>query len=148
MDLQARISGQPPGSTLQLLPGEFFGPVKVDKSITIVGRGKSTWVGSRQSPTIRIVAAGVQLQNLMVEVTRDKEGVAVEAAPGTNPVLLDCEIVGSVVGVPAENVRNSETAPEEEPVSIKLPSAATDERGSRGCPSFTFRGRRISASIR
>jgi hypothetical protein len=67
----------------------------------------------------------------MVEITTDQEGVVVQAAPGTNPVLLDCEVVGAVIGVPAQKMRVSEKAAEEKPLSITfLPpppmSAAVD----------------------
>lgn len=103
--LQATIDNQEPGNTLNLLPGEFFGQVVIDRPVTIVGRGRATWIGSRMFPTIRITAPGVVLKNLMVEVTTDPEGVAIEAAPESRPVLEDVRVTGALVGVPPENIR-------------------------------------------
>ena len=102
MNLQTLINAQSSNSKLDLPPGESFGQVVIDRPITIVGRGKSTWIGSRQSPAIRITAAGVMLRELMVEVTSGDDGVAVEADPGTNPVLVDVVVVGALIGVSVE----------------------------------------------
>lgn len=104
MDLQTLINGQPSGGKVELSPGEFFGQIIVDRPITIVGKGKSTWIGSRSGPTIRVTAPGVKLQNLMVEVTSGPEDVAVEAAPGTEPLLENVIIKGVSAGISPENV--------------------------------------------
>jgi len=113
MDLQALIDSQHPNSTLELPPGEFFGQVRIDRPITIVGHGKATWIGSRTAPTIIITSSGVRLRSLMVEITTGSEHVAIEASPGTDPVLEKVIVSGLVVGVPDENIR--EQVIEDEP---------------------------------
>jgi len=106
MDLQALINSQSPHSTLELPPGEFFGQVIIDRPLTIVGKGQSTWVGSRRGPTIIITCRGVKLQNLTVENTAGPEEIAIEASSGTDPVLESVVVRGLMVGVPLENVKD------------------------------------------
>jgi len=89
---------------LVLPPGEFFGQVIVDRPLTIVGKGKSTWIGSRSAPTIRITATGVKLQDLMVEVTAGPQEIVIQAEPGSNPILENVIAKGLIVGVSHENV--------------------------------------------
>ncbi len=105
MKLQPLINSQADNGTLQLPPGEFFGQVTIDRPMTIVGRGKGTWIGSRTSPTIRIRSSGVKLQNLLVEITTGPDDVAIEALPGVNPSLEDVQVRGRVVGVSAGNIK-------------------------------------------
>jgi len=107
MDLQALIKSQLPNGRLELPPGEFFGHVVIDRPLTVVGKGKSTWIGSKTAPTIRITAAGVKLQNFMVEVTTGSDGVAIEADPGTNPTLEDVIVWGLVKGVRKADIYDS-----------------------------------------
>jgi hypothetical protein len=45
----------------ELPPGEFSGQVPIDKPLTLVGKGKSTWIGSRAAPTVRTTSQGVKL---------------------------------------------------------------------------------------
>jgi len=106
MDLQALINSQIAHGKLELpAPGEFFGQITIDRPLTIIGRGKSTWIGSRLSPTIRITAQGVRLQKLTVENTVGPHEIALEADPGTNPILEGVLVKGMVVGVPSEHIR-------------------------------------------
>lgn len=131
MELQARILATEPHGILDLPSGEFFCSVTIGRPITVVGQGKATWIGSRVSPAIRITAPGVELRDLMVEHTSWEKGVALEAEPGTNPILRRVYLVGGLTGVPPENIRDTD----EEPISITfLPpppmSAATGEISS------------------
>lgn len=118
MDLQALVDSKSDHETLHLGPGEFFGSLTINRPICIVGQGKSTWIGSRRSPTVAITAPAVTLRNLTVEITSSPDDVAIEAAPTTNPVLWDVSAVGKVVGVPGDNIRNSQDGKGGKPVSI------------------------------
>ncbi len=114
MNLQSMINSQAPNTRLDLPPGEFFGQVMIDRPITIVGSGKGTWIGSKTSPTIRITSPGVRLSNLMVEVTTSRQAIAIDAAPGTEPVLENVIVRGGTSQVPRQNVldtRTKRTAP-------------------------------------
>lgn len=120
MGLQSLINGQSPGGKLELPPGEFFRQIIVDRPLTIVGRGASTWIGSRTSPTISITSPGVVLQQLMVEATGGPEYVAIEALPGTDPVLRDVIVKGLASGVPSQNIIDSTATKNERPNRISF----------------------------
>ncbi|GEM_PF-1506059 len=117
MTLQSLIDSEPPNGRLELLPGEYFGQVTIDRPITIIGKGMSTWIGSRTGPTIRISAPGVELRDLLVEITIDPEAIAIEAAPGTNPVLDNVLVRGRTSGIPRQNIRQPEVPGKE---SLKI----------------------------
>ncbi|GEM_PF-1320119 len=104
MNLQDMINSQPPSGRLKLLPGEFFEQVVIDRPMTIMGAGKGTWIGSRTPPTIKITSVGVKLVNMMVEITTDRQLIAIEAMSGTNPVLEDVIVRGRVTGVRPEDI--------------------------------------------
>jgi len=99
MDLQTLINAKSSNGKLDLLPGEYFGQVTIDRPMTIVGKGTSTWIGSKKSPAIRITVPGVRLQNLMVELTEDPHGSAIQAEAGCDPVLEDVIVRGLLPGV-------------------------------------------------
>jgi len=128
--LQTLVLKQEPGATLSLPPGEFFGQVTIDKPLTIVGKGKSTWIGSRLSPTVRITCSGVRLQNLMVECTAGRDAVTIEAEPGANPVLENIEIKGLVVGVVLQDIKDDPTKISFVPPPPMSPSDSGDPVGS------------------
>ena len=116
MDLQALINSQASYSKLELPPGEFLGPIVVDRPITIVGKGKSTWIGSSTSPTVRIISARVQLQDMVIECTAAGDAVAVDAGPGTNPTLEQVIVKGTIKGVRPEKVSFAGTPRETVPL--------------------------------
>ena len=65
--LQARLDQAPPGSVVQLPPGEYPGPMVVRRPLTLDGRGATVWALS--GPVLAVDADGVRLRNLRVEVT-------------------------------------------------------------------------------
>lgn len=137
MELQTLIDGQAPGSTIQLPSGEFFGQLTIDRPLTIVGHGKSTWIGSHTAPTIRIAVQGVVLKNLMVEVTAGPEFIAIEALPQMSPILENVAVSGAVTGVPAENIRNGAIVERE--ISTKITFVPPPPISPEGTPnSSTF----------
>ncbi|MBM4329597.1 MAG: hypothetical protein FJ118_20855, partial [Deltaproteobacteria bacterium] len=87
MNLQESINAMPPGGRLELPPGEFFGQVVMNRPVTIVGKGSSTWIGARASPAVKIQSPAVKIENLIIEISSGPDGIAVEADPGTNPIL-------------------------------------------------------------
>lgn len=104
MDAQELIDSNGDSGTVEVPPGEFFGQVTIDRPLIIAGKGTVSWIGSRTAPVIRIVCPGVTLKNLLVEIASGPDEVAIEAEPGTNPVLDNVVVRGQVVGVPPENI--------------------------------------------
>jgi len=120
MDLQALINSQAAGATLELPPGEFFEQVIIDKPLTIKGQGKSTWIGSRITPTIRITSSGVRLSNIMVENTAGLAAVAIESETGNAPVLESVIVKGLLLGVQQANIIDNSHADESPDIQISF----------------------------
>lgn len=100
--LQHRITQTPSGGTLSLAPGEYQGPVVLDKPITLDGNGAVVW--AHCGPVVVVNAARVSILNLDIEATapdRSLAGssVALQVAPGSAPHLEGVKTRGEVLGV-------------------------------------------------
>lgn len=120
MGLQELIDETPLNGRLELPPGEFFGQVMVNRPITITGKGKATWIGSRIGPTVRITSPGVKLRDLLIESTTGPDEVAIQAEEGTNPILQDVAVRGEVIGIAAENIKGDKPGDEADAVPISF----------------------------
>ena len=83
-----------------LTPGEYEGPLVIDRPCTVDGGRSTLW--APQGPVLTIAARGVTVKNLRVEVTG--EGgcrTAIETKSG-DTVLEGVEVSGDVVGLPGE----------------------------------------------
>jgi len=67
--LQDRIASAQSGAVIEIAPGEYQGPLILDKPVTLVGKGRSTVIWSGIGPTILVFCAGVKLVNLLLETT-------------------------------------------------------------------------------
>jgi parallel beta-helix repeat protein len=102
--LQTLIDGTPTGGTLDLYPGEYLEQVVIRRPMSLVGRGRASWIGHDGSPVVSIECSGVVLRNLMVEALSGPSMPAVVAQAGTAPLLQDVYLRGDALGVPAGNL--------------------------------------------
>ncbi|HJT77426.1 MAG TPA: serine/threonine-protein kinase, partial [Gemmataceae bacterium] len=132
--LQNLLDGATDGQPLRLSPanGEFQGPVVIRAPLVLDGQGATIW--AERGPVISVLAGGVVLNRLNIEVTANdaaadgEAGCALQVAPGL-PITLDHVAVrGSVRGLDAEE------GDWDYPRSVKL-GALKAKRGHR----FTVR---------
>ncbi|RYX80083.1 hypothetical protein EON83_30120 [bacterium] len=102
--MQDQIAQTPPGGILKLTPGEYRGPIVLDKAITIQGQGAVVW--AHNGPVIIISSTGVTLSDLDIEATAPDEGiagskVALKVIPGTQPRLENVRTRGDIEGIAA-----------------------------------------------
>ena len=95
------------GATLQLIPREFPGPVKINRCMILDGQGATIW--SLKGPVVSIRSDGVVLRNVRIEVTGEngtgmaEEECALQIEPGRGVHLeKDVEVRGRVIGLPQE----------------------------------------------
>jgi|GEM_PF-2800844 Flp pilus assembly protein TadD len=65
-----------PGTTVSAPSGEFEGPLIIDRPLHLIGQGGSTVLWARQGPVLTIRSGGVHLENLSIEVTEERDGLA------------------------------------------------------------------------
>ena len=90
--------------TLKLTPGEYEGPIVVDKPVVIDGCDSTIWANS--GPVVVVTSASVTLKNLRIEITgaggSGEEGVSLKlVAPDT--ALEHIEVSGRVMGLQEES---------------------------------------------
>lgn len=100
--LQHRVAQTPPGGTLSLSPGEYQGPIVLDKPITLDGNGAAVW--AHFGPVVTISSSRVSITNLDIEATAPDalvadSGVALRVEAGTHPHLESVKTRGEVLGV-------------------------------------------------
>jgi len=64
--LRAAISAAAPGDVLELGPGTHFGPVRIDRSLTLEGRPGAVIDGRQVGRTVEVTAPGVIVRNLAI----------------------------------------------------------------------------------
>ncbi len=101
--LQQAIDAAAPGDTLVLEPGEFRGPVVIDRSVTLRGNEGASIVGNNTGSVITIKAADVVVSGLTISGsgsdldTQDSGIFAAETAK--RAVIEKNRIVGNLHGV-------------------------------------------------
>lgn len=84
-ELQDALHTATPGDTLELAPGEYRGPVVIDKSITLRGLDRQTVLWRRGGPVVFVRVPGVKLERLLVERTVDAHGPTIVHYPECVP---------------------------------------------------------------
>jgi parallel beta-helix repeat protein len=102
---QSKLDSLRDGAALQLVTGEFPGPVVLQRAVTLDGRGATLW--AMQGPVLTIAADGVVLRNFKIEVTGDggddpEDGCAILVQAPGGVHLENVEVRGSVIGLPEE----------------------------------------------
>lgn len=89
---------------LELVPGEYEGPLVVDKPIEINGHNSTIWAGT--GPVVTVNSPSVTLKNLRIELTgtgaTDDSKVSLNLN-ASDTVLEHVEVSGKVKGIPNES---------------------------------------------
>lgn len=90
------------GNSVRIEPGEYEGPLEIDRQCTVEADGATIW--HTTGPAVIVSAPGVTLRGLRAEVVRDSPGaagIAIQTTAG-DTVLDDVEVRGSLAGFAAE----------------------------------------------
>lgn len=93
------LFGENAGGEIIVSPGEYAGPLVVDRACSIKGNMSVIWADS--GPVLVIKAAGVKIENLRVEVTGNGEFTAI-SSEYPDAKLINVEVRGNVKGIPGE----------------------------------------------
>jgi len=105
-EFQNRLDSTPQGATLRLSRGEHPGPVSITRRLTLDGQGATIW--ALEGPVVSVLAGGVVLHNLTIEVTGEvatgesARDCALMISPGLGITLEGVEVSGLVQGLPGE----------------------------------------------
>ena len=89
------------GAALSLVPGEYEGPLRVDRPCVIDGGGATLWAPC--GPVLKILVPGVTVKNLRVEVTEERAPCRTAIRCAAPVQLEQVEVNGAVEGVPGES---------------------------------------------
>lgn len=104
-ELQKTVDQATTGATIRLPRGEYRGPIRIQRALTIEGEGAVIWAAN--GPVVAVASANVTLRVLQIEVTDGTSGGESDVAlkvEGAAPSLQGVEVRGRVVGM------NHETA--------------------------------------
>lgn len=101
--LQAAIAAAEPGDVLELAPGVHFGPVRIDRSLTLEGRPGAVVDGRQVGRTIEVTAPDATVRNLIVRgsgrVLADMDAAIFLEASAHGALVEGNTIEDSLVGV-------------------------------------------------
>lgn len=144
--LQDMIDSASGGDTLQLEPKEYSGPLRINKSLKIIGNG-CIISGSGKEDIIELLADGIELIDINVMCTEsidneDKAGILIKS---NNNVIRDCNIEQLYYGLHFEDSKGNQVI---ENVVHGDPSESIAEKGAGILLEYatgnTFKGNNIS----
>jgi nitrous oxidase accessory protein len=99
--LQRMIDAAQPGSTLTVPPGDYEGPITIEKPLNVAGNGNATITGNGQGSTVWIHADGVTISGFRVrgsglDLQKDNAGIFVQ---GNGAVVRNNVIEDSLHGI-------------------------------------------------
>ncbi len=111
--LQEIVAAAPPGATISLRPGVYYGPVIIDKPLTLLGEG-AVLDGRGQGTLVRITAPDVTLKGFVLRnsgrsLAHEDSAVLVEAPRATieDNKLLDVLFGIYLKGAPGSVIRHN-----------------------------------------
>ena len=128
--LQARIDAATPGSVVEVAAGTYAGDLFIDRSLTLIGRGRPRFVGSGTGSVVIVRAADVVIEGIDIDgrrggsLDRDSSGVHV-AAPRVT--IRDVRIANALFGV---YLRNADDVVVERVTIRGVPGMPPGEQGS------------------
>lgn len=83
-ELQQRIDAATPGTTIEVAPGKYFGPLLIDKPLTLVGRDFPSIDGGGVASVVSVRAEdvtvrGFHIHNSGIDLRKDDAGIHVTA---------------------------------------------------------------------
>lgn len=99
--LQALVDAAPAGSVLNVPPGAYAGPVKIDKPLVIDGAGKVTVDGGDKGTVVAMEGSGITLRNLAITGSGDSHDSddACLNVRGHNNVVENLDIQDCLFGI-------------------------------------------------
>ena len=99
------------GDILRLQPGEYAGPVRIDKPLTLDGAGAARVVGTGQGSVITVDAPGVVVRGLHVSGSgssnEDRDAAVVLLEGATGAVVEHNRLIGNLIGVDVHGARDA-----------------------------------------
>jgi len=113
--LQEAIAAAPPGATLEVRGGVHYGPIRIDKPLTLIGVDSPVLDGQGQGTVLWITAPGVTVRGFVIRrsgrsLTHEDAGIRAEGAPGV--ILEDNRLEDVLFGIylkdsPGARIRNN-----------------------------------------
>ena len=103
-ELQKTLDDAPVGATIPLPRGEYRGPIRIHRALTIEGEGAVIW--AQNGPVVSVESENVTLRGFQIEVTDGTLGGESDVAlkvEGAAPTLQNVGVRGRVVGMNREN---------------------------------------------
>ena len=128
--IQALIDRAEPGDRVTVPAGTYQGDLLIDRTITLIGVGRPTLIGSGRGSVVRVRAAGVTIAGFDIDgrgtgdLGRDSSGIHVAAARVT---VRDCRIRQALFGI---YLRESDDAVVERTTVVGIPGRDPGENGS------------------
>jgi nitrous oxidase accessory protein len=110
--LAQAIQQAQPGDTLHLLPGRHAGPIRIEKPLTLDGRGSASVEGAGQGSVITVTVPGVKVLGLRVSgsgSSAEHRDSAISLLKGaTGAVVEGNRIIGNLIGVDVHGAREAQ----------------------------------------
>jgi hypothetical protein len=105
-DLQTQLDELAAGSSLELPPAEYAGPIVINKPLILDGGRSQSTIWGRKGPVVSVQSSGVTLKNVRIEVigkvpkekAEDETGCALLIRHNQTPNLENVEVTGTLMG--------------------------------------------------
>ncbi|MFI0396540.1 nitrous oxide reductase family maturation protein NosD [Paracoccus jiaweipingae] len=109
-DLAAAIADAAPGDQMVLAPGDYAGPIVIDRPLTLTGHGKARITGPGAGSVIRVQSGGVVLDGLVVTgsgLRLDKLDSGIVLDRDHRDILVqNCTLLDNLIGIDVQGARD------------------------------------------